>query len=332
MCFLLGAKVTSIQHSSQGFRVTYRTTTDQSISYPPSLFRRVGACGTLQAQNVVLAVGKEGAVDAQPLASQLGISSVPNRACLGVRLEVRRSVVEHLVRSTRDPKISMFVPSGIRVKTHCFGHPGEVLVTRYHGLPLAGGQGVPGGRSCTSTFAVLVQDTGSSPWTYDLLAGMANRVKELGDSLASQTMGEFLRAHTDRSIPKGRFSPTLRPPAVRADIRGWLDELSLGEVVEEFLWRLSQLAPGLLAPDHLVYFPAIEWWMPRLDTNDDMMTRIPGLYAVGDGAGLSQGIVQAAATGVVAARAIVRRIEAADRRPAVDEAAATRMEGATSGR
>ena len=38
-----------------------------------------------------------------------------------------------------------------------------------------------------------------------------------------------------------------------------------------------------------------------------MKTRIKGLYAAGDGAGVSRGIVGAAATGIIAARDIIKK-------------------------
>jgi len=42
----------------------------------------------------------------------------------------------------------------------------------------------------------------------------------------------------------------------------------------------------------------------RIDTDKNLRTSIPNLYVAGDGAGVSRGIVGAAATGIIAARGI----------------------------
>jgi len=44
----------------------------------------------------------------------------------------------------------------------------------------------------------------------------------------------------------------------------------------------------------------------RLSVDTDMQTSIKGLYAAGDGAGLSRDIVNAAATGLLAGRGILK--------------------------
>ncbi len=47
----------------------------------------------------------------------------------------------------------------------------------------------------------------------------------------------------------------------------------------------------------------------RLEMDKNMKTRIKGLYAAGDGAGVSRGIVGAAATGIIAARDILDKTQ-----------------------
>jgi len=49
--------------------------------------------------------------------------------------------------------------------------------------------------------------------------------------------------------------------------------------------------------------------MPRIQVDSRMQADIKGSYAVGDGAGLTQGIVQAAATGLLAAQDIVAKTD-----------------------
>jgi uncharacterized FAD-dependent dehydrogenase len=46
----------------------------------------------------------------------------------------------------------------------------------------------------------------------------------------------------------------------------------------------------------------------RLKLTQTLMTEIDRLYAVGDGAGVSRGLIQASVSGVVAARDILKNI------------------------
>ena len=60
--------------------------------------------------------------------------------------------------------------------------------------------------------------------------------------------------------------------------------------------------------NNLLYGPAFEWCMDTVDVSKYMETSIPNLFAIGDGAGLSQGIMYSAATGVIAAKCIIERM------------------------
>ncbi len=77
-----------------------------------------------------------------------------------------------------------------------------------------------------------------------------------------------------------------------------------------FLEHLSSCVPDVLNPNNLIYVPAIEWWMKKIEVNEDMeVYNLPDLYAIGDGSGLTQGIVQSAATGIIAAEDVLMKKE-----------------------
>ncbi|MCL2684509.1 MAG: FAD-dependent oxidoreductase, partial [Synergistaceae bacterium] len=46
----------------------------------------------------------------------------------------------------------------------------------------------------------------------------------------------------------------------------------------------------------------------RLELGPDLSTKIKGLWAAGDGAGVTRGVVQASASGIWAARAMARAL------------------------
>ena len=59
--------------------------------------------------------------------------------------------------------------------------------------------------------------------------------------------------------------------------------------------------------DTLLYGVEVKFYSSRLELDGDLQTTVAGLYAVGDGAGVTRGLVQASASGLVAARAVLRR-------------------------
>jgi len=75
-----------------------------------------------------------------------------------------------------------------------------------------------------------------------------------------------------------------------------------------FLDSLNQIFPGVAEGDNLVYGPSFEWCMDTAVVSETMETNSPNLFTVGDGAGLSQGIMYSASTGMIAAECIVERM------------------------
>ena len=63
--------------------------------------------------------------------------------------------------------------------------------------------------------------------------------------------------------------------------------------------------PGVNQSDTLLYGVEIKLYSLRVSLGSDMAAPgVKGLYLAGDGAGVSRGIIQAAASGLVAARSI----------------------------
>jgi hypothetical protein len=63
--------------------------------------------------------------------------------------------------------------------------------------------------------------------------------------------------------------------------------------------------PGVSYSSSLLYAPEVKFSANWICTNDNLETPVENIFVAGDGAGLSGGLVTAAATGVLAARGIV---------------------------
>jgi len=63
--------------------------------------------------------------------------------------------------------------------------------------------------------------------------------------------------------------------------------------------------PGVNGPGTLLYGVEVKFYSSRVAVGPDLQTSVSGLYAVGDGAGITRGLLQSSASGVVAARAVL---------------------------
>jgi len=73
------------------------------------------------------------------------------------------------------------------------------------------------------------------------------------------------------------------------------------------LQALEKIAPGVYSRHTLLYGVEVKFYSNRIDLTSEMETEIENLFAVGDGVGITRGLLQASASGILAARAIAKR-------------------------
>lgn len=275
--FYLGCRIMQVEHRLDGGSV---------------LYAEDGRA--LAAKQVIFAVGKTGSGWTRELFEQNGIAFRPEATYLGVRLEVPHTALEELFSYSFDPKIWAYYGER-KVKTHCFCRHGEIVCSSYMGYPVVGGHTRFTAKNGTqfqpqkANFNVLA----STHREREEICSILRRFSQLNpDGVSVQELSEFLCA--------GQAGDT---------VRCILDELDgSGAIIADFILRLGKIAPGILRSGR-VYAPALEWFMDSVQVDSNMETSCRGWFAVGDGAGLSQGIVHSAATSMIAAEAVCRRIE-----------------------
>ncbi|MGC9189759.1 MAG: hypothetical protein ACP5GG_03460, partial [Conexivisphaera sp.] len=107
-----------------------------------------------------------------------------------------------------------------------------------------------------------------------------------------------------------RIERSLVEPTLKNFTAGDISMAYPHRIVEDILEALAKLdlvMPGVASPQTLLYAPEVKYYSVRAKVNADLETTLSGVYAAGDGAGLSRGINGAAATGIIAARGILRR-------------------------
>jgi uncharacterized FAD-dependent dehydrogenase len=74
------------------------------------------------------------------------------------------------------------------------------------------------------------------------------------------------------------------------------------------LQALEQLAPGVYSRQTLLYGVEVKFYSNRIQLSPNLETEVMNLFAVGDGAGITRGLLQASASGIIAGQTIAGRL------------------------
>lgn len=301
-----GARCEGIEASGSRWRLVVGLSNGQDRSHTASIV----------ADYVVLAVGKAGALWLGGVATSLGLAREPVAAYVGFRLEGRRPMLSSLVRYSSDPKLRM-VKNGTTVKTHCVCPGGDVVLVDYDGLGVVGGHSASKQDRDRSNTAILASLPTSG--RFGTIEGVRALVRRMNSASPRQGMGCQRLADFLIGTPSdGRaadlasgYTPSL-PDAIGGDISA-LFPVEIHESFVQFLHRLSALSPQVVDANNLLYAPAVERWAEVLAVSIEMETTARGLFAVGDGSGLTSGVLAAGESGWLAGDAIARRLSSAGR-------------------
>jgi uncharacterized FAD-dependent dehydrogenase len=72
---------------------------------------------------------------------------------------------------------------------------------------------------------------------------------------------------------------------------------------------LDRLAPGVNAAHTLLYGIEVKFYSNRIRLDHELRSQIEGLYVIGDGAGITRGLIQASCSGIIAARSIAESLK-----------------------
>jgi hypothetical protein len=77
--------------------------------------------------------------------------------------------------------------------------------------------------------------------------------------------------------------------------------------IREMLQALDTIAPGIHSRDTLLYGVEVKFYSSRLQLSNCLETKVHNLFTIGDGAGVTRGLIQSSASGVIAAKEILKR-------------------------
>lgn len=265
---------------------------------------------TIEAQHVIIAPGREGADWLVEEGHRLDLEQVMNPVDIGVRVEIPAPVLEPLTDLIYEPKLIYYSPSfDDRVRTFCVCPYGEVVTEYNDDLITVNGHSYAAKRTKNTNFALLVSTTFTEPFREPITYGryVASLSNLLSGSVIVQRLGDLQagRRSTWSRIERGLVEPTLKT-AVPGDLSFVLPYRYLAAIME-MLEAMDGLAPGVASRHTLLYGVEVKFYSSRLRLTPSLETDITNLYTAGDGAGVTRGLVQASASGVVAAREIIKR-------------------------
>jgi uncharacterized protein len=257
---------------------------------------------------VIAAPGREGADWLAAEARRLGIGLTNNAVDIGVRVEVPAPVMERLTDPLYEAKLVYHSKQfGDRVRTFCMNPYGEVTTESYGGITTVNGHSFSDTRTANTNFAVLVSQMFTEPFDDPITYGeeIAHLANLLSDGVIVQRLGDLKagRRSTPARMAQSIVEPTMKG-AVPGDLAFVLPYRHMADILE-FLEALDKLVPGVNGPATLLYGVEVKFYSSRVAVGPDLQTKIAGLYAIGDGAGITRGLLQSSASGVVAARAVL---------------------------
>ncbi len=268
-----------------------------------------------EAPYVVAAPGRGGAAWLAGQIRALGLPTRNNEVDIGVRVEVPNSVMDHLTKHLYEAKLIYYSDTyENKVRTFCMNPGGVVSEEHYEGgIAVVNGHSYadPEKRTGNTNFAVLVSTRFTEPFNQPIEYG--RYVAQLGNMLTGgpimvQRLGDLLKGRrTDMSrLRKSTTVPTLQT-AVPGDLSFVLPSRHLTSIIEA-LRAFDKLAPGLYSRNTLLYGVEVKFYSSKVPVKSNFETDIEGLYAIGDGAGITRGLMQASCTGIAVAGDIAGRM------------------------
>ncbi|MGE5417169.1 MAG: NAD(P)/FAD-dependent oxidoreductase [Acidobacteriota bacterium] len=260
------------------------------------------------APSVVCAPGRDGAEWFVHEAKRLGLKLRNNQVDIGVRVEVPAITLEEITARVWEPKIFYCSKEfDDQIRTFCMNPHGEVVLENTNDLITVNGHSWAEKSTPNTNFALLMSQEFTEPFNEPIVYGryIASLANMLSGGVIVQRFGDLKkgRRSTPSRIEKGSVEPTLKA-AIPGDLSLVLPHRYMVGI-KESLEALDALAPGLASDHTLLYGIEVKFYSARPELSPDLESHISGLHTIGDGAGVTRGLIQASVSGVVAARHIL---------------------------
>lgn len=269
---------------------------------------------TYYGDKVVIAVGRKGAKWLSEMCAKHGIKNRSGVVDIGIRYELPDHIMAEVNKAMYEAKfVARPKPYEDKVRTFCQNPSGFVSAEVYDGgLTLVNGHSYKEKKSNNTNLAILCSHHFSYPFDQPLLYG--RNIAKNSNLLANgqvlvQRLGDILSGHRTHEywLKKNSVDPTLKT-AVAGDVTQALGYRTMTNILE-FIRMVDNVVPGFASSDNLLYSPEIKFYSNEIIIDSNFETSVKGLYSIGDGGGLTRGLMQASISGVHLARVLAKDSE-----------------------
>ena len=263
---------------------------------------------TATCKNCIISVGRSGSKWMEKVCRELNINTKSNRVDIGVRVELPAVVFAHITDELYESKIVYRTETyGDKVRTFCMNPKGAVVNENTNGIITVNGHSYedPAKQTENTNFALLVAKHFSEPFKDSNGYGesIARLSNMLGGGVIVQRFGDLIRGQrsTESRIEESFVTPTLS--ATPGDLSLVLPKRILDGIIE-MIYALDKVAPGTANDDTLLYGVEVKFYNMEVEVDENLQSRLEGLYIIGDGSGITHSLSHASASGVHVARNI----------------------------
>ena len=264
--------------------------------------------------SVVTAVGREGADWLDKVCDRYKIHREVGIVDVGVRVECRDEVMQLLNESLYESKLIYYTKTfDDKVRVFCSNPSGEVATEVYDGdMAVVNGHSYKGDKYKTknTNFALLVSLHFTEPFSEPIEYG--KHIASLGNMLAGnkilvQRFGDFKRGRrtNESRLERNNITPTLSD-CVPGDLSLVLPYRIMMDI-KEMIEALDNIVKGLASDETLLYGVEVKFYSNKVKVNNKFQSNLKNLYTIGDGAGITRGLMQASCNGVALARILLEQ-------------------------
>jgi uncharacterized FAD-dependent dehydrogenase len=264
----------------------------------------------VNAEYVICGPGRVGAEWIKNEVQRLKIPSVPSPVDIGVRVEAPASILEKLTDIAYEAKLIYYSKTfDDKVRTFCMNPFGEVVTETIDEIVTVNGHSYADKRTENTNFAILVSNRFTQPFNDPIGYGkyIATLANLLGNGVIIQRLGDLLdgRRSTPDRINRCITQPTLIS-ATPGDLSFVFPYRHLKSIIE-MLEALDRITPGISSRHTLLYGVEVKFYTNRVKLSPVLEADIQNLFLIGDGAGITRGLMQASISGILAANEILKR-------------------------
>ena len=261
-------------------------------------------------KKILLTPGRINASWLQKVGKKHGIEYIYDMVEVGVRVEFPAFVMRRHAEALYEVVFKVRTPTyDDIVRTFCTCPNGMVATERYDGYVCVNGHSNSDHNSENSNFAFVCEVHLTEP--VENTIAYAKSIAEVASTIGGgkPILQRLADLEKGRRSTWGRLNKSLVKPTntdvTPGDISMALPHRIVTNIVEG-LKKLDSVMPGLYSGSTLLYAPEVKFRSSKVDLKPTMETTLKNVYAAGDAAGISGSITGAAATGIMAARGMLK--------------------------